>query len=117
MGRARTWVPLASPLLAWRGKALRGDGGPPADRGSSGLDRGQDVVRQDFLGLLVHALSAVVRAGDYGCQIQLRNHDDLIAAIAGHEERRIALAARLKRLQPPEITVFGLFIDTGVGPG
>jgi hypothetical protein len=56
----------------------------------------QNIVRQDFLSLLVHAAGTIVCARNHRDEVKPRNSNDLIAAISGHEECRIALLARLE---------------------
>ena len=74
----------------------------------------QDVVRQQFVSLLVHAAGVVVRAGDHNRHVERRKDRDLVPAVAAHVVSRAVLPAGLERLQPPQIPVFGLVVDLGM---
>ena len=49
-----------------------------------------------FLSLLVHAAGSIVCARNHCDEVKPRNGNDLIAAISGHEECRIALLPGLE---------------------
>src|SRR5205814_7785025 len=53
----------------------------------------QNIVGQDFLRLLVHALGSIVGARNHRNKVKPGNGDDLIASIPGHEKCWIALLA------------------------
>lgn len=45
------------------------------------LDRSQNVVSPDFIGLRVHAVRVVVRARNHGNQVELGDYDNFVSAI------------------------------------
>src|ERR1700734_4106973 len=78
---------------------------------NSAFHRRQQVIRQQLLGLLVHPLGVVVRAGDDGHHIQIWKPHHLVPAIARHEVSGMRVLSRLEALQPPQITIESLSVD------
>src|SRR4051812_658245 len=73
----------------------------------SARDSREDVVHEDLLGLLVHAASVVVGAGDDDREIEGGDADDAVAAVARHEEGGHLAVAGAVRLEPPQIAILG----------
>ena len=75
---------------------------------------GQDEIRHQLFGLLMHAFGVVIRAGQNDDHIELGKYGDLVSAIPRHKVGGIGMRAGPKRLQPPEITVVGDVVDLRV---
>src|SRR3974390_1289632 len=75
------------------------------------------IFGEKLSSLFVHSPCVEVCAGDYYSGIEGRKAKHFVASISTHEECRIRTVSHFERLQPPEVAVFLVITNVGMGLG